>query len=381
MKFTFKDGVTVEVKDTEGKSKKQILDEAKRIHKEFKKTTNHVVDSFTRNWEEMIYLNKNYEIDSLDLIMYDMNNDGEYDLAIYIDGKHILDTVDAGHTPAKQWGSDYYEADPEEYWFDWEIKAEDIEKVYIGDDEISLTEEDKKEIAGCLMSDETGVTRDYQIMLEENYNRISDSKTVKDSYEDLSTYFTEEQLKNWSSSTLAFAYITGMPIEDCDGMEVEPEFEDKDVNEFDEIESIISRLQRNIKDSKKVKDSKKKIKDDVVHIIETERDPSYAVMAEYDEYYSDYSNKELDKDEIYSYEDNMLCSFDELIDALFKEVTDDTIRVNTLKEYYDTDFEEHKDELVYELKSEPGKYYTLEEIDEDYKGIPSRYDKYYVEEH
>ena len=60
----------------------------------------------------------------------------------------------------------------------------------------------------------------------------------------------------------------------------------------------------------------------------------------------------------------MLCSFDELIDALFNKITDDTIRIDTLKEYYDTDFEEHKDELVYELKSEPGKYYTLEEIEE-----------------
>lgn len=86
------------------------------------------------------------------------------------------------------------------------------------------------------------------------YDEFKDSQT-KDSVskEDILSYFSKEDLENYSNDALSFAYINGMKPSECKGMQVEPEFEEEMIDEYDDVYTAISQAKRSLNDS--VKDS------------------------------------------------------------------------------------------------------------------------------
>lgn len=152
--------------------KNEIRNKAIKWYKEREKTC---YDSVSRNWKDLM-CDKPFEIDDIELILVDCHNNGEYDLAIYLDYNTIVKGIDAGYIPMHQWGKGYYEVDPPEEWFDWEIKPENITKVELYDNEdiLKLNEEDKKEIAKylfCLGTEEDAFAKEYELHLRDEYDR------------------------------------------------------------------------------------------------------------------------------------------------------------------------------------------------------------------
>lgn len=80
MKITFKDGIVIEVKETEGKTKKEIMDEVKIIHKEFKNSQS-VKDAVLEHIPFKTVLPENKDIDALEYLL-DLGK--KYDVKPYL---------------------------------------------------------------------------------------------------------------------------------------------------------------------------------------------------------------------------------------------------------------------------------------------------------
>lgn len=89
---------------------------------------------------------------------------------------------------------------------------------------------------------------------EDNYN-LNDSKFNKEKVkEDIKRRFTLYELDQYSIKTLTFAYLMDMRPEYCEGMDVEPEFTEEQLDEYDEVYAIIREILHsmfpNFRDSK-----------------------------------------------------------------------------------------------------------------------------------
>ena len=69
-------------------------------------------------------------------------------------------------------------------------------------------------------------------------------KSVRDY---MNKIFTKEQIEEYSSKTLTFCYLTGMEPQECIHMDIEPEFTDEQVDEYDDVEGIINQIKTEIK--------------------------------------------------------------------------------------------------------------------------------------
>ena len=56
-----------------------------------------------------------------------------------------------------------------------------------------------------------------------------------------------EKMLEFSSNNLIFSFLMGMSPSECEGMDIEPEFTADQEREYYEVEGIINRLKRSIK--------------------------------------------------------------------------------------------------------------------------------------
>ena len=71
-------------------------------------------------------------------------------------------------------------------------------------------------------------------------------------HDEVKKYFTEcfkdvsmeDLFMENNDQTLTFSFIMGLPPEECRYMEVEPEFTDEDIRQFDEVEGEVCRIRR-----------------------------------------------------------------------------------------------------------------------------------------
>lgn len=52
-------------------------------------------------------------------------------------------------------------------------------------------------------------------------------------------------LRDYSTNTLVFSYLMGMNPDQCEGMDLEPEFDDDQIEEYYEVENIVLEIRRN----------------------------------------------------------------------------------------------------------------------------------------
>lgn len=104
--------------------------------------------------------------------------------------------------------------------------------------------------------------------------KLSEKFDKEEIKKDIERRFTKEDLDNYSTRTLTFAYLMGMKPEDCEGMDVEPEFTEEQLNEYDEVNGIVYEIQHSLGEN---------LKEDYDPLYDALKDSGKSPMFEFDD--------------------------------------------------------------------------------------------------